>query len=227
MPEVVFVVDKEADKRMCKHFIEGLKLGSLTVEEYVEKEYAQNIDVISKSRDELAESWNDINDKVLERLSEIMQIEWPQRNAKGIMTVNVICPRDIHNWTFYISYFLDISSRKSIVLHELTHFLFFEKWKQVFPECNEREFDAPYLPWELSEILVEPIDLDEELVKLVPPGHKTKAYKRYYTLKTAGGETVIEHFSKIYNDYKDDFGGMLKRAYAEIKKLDLPKFTGF
>ncbi len=227
MPKVQFEVDRGADKRICSNpsysrYVLGYDR-SIPLSEFVDKIYSEKLDEITRSRDRLQESWDKINDKVAERLAEIMQIKWPGRNAIGFMTINRICPRNLKAWSFYVSYFLDIGAQKGIVLHELTHFLYFEKWKQVFPDYSESEFEKPNLIWELSEILVEPIDKDKELMKLVPK--TAKAYNRYYSIKINGKESVIDHFAKLYERDRADFGNMLRIAYEEIKNIGVFDLT--
>lgn len=53
-----------------------------------------------------------------------MQIEWPERNVRAIMTINKGCSRFLKDWYFYVSYFQDVEMQKGIILHELTHFLY-------------------------------------------------------------------------------------------------------
>ncbi len=221
MPKVKFEVDKEKDKQMCSDsyfskFIRNYDK-SIPPAKFVEKVYSENLKEIVASKERLEKSWNVVNDKVMERLVDIIQIHWPERNPKAIMSVNEVCPRSVKDWYFYISYFLDVEMQKGIVLHELTHLIYFEKWKQIFPNYKIEEFDKYYLVWELSEILVEPINKDKELRQFVPK--TAKAYDRYYSTKLQGGESVIDHFTKLYENNKDDFGNMLKIAYSDIEKL--------
>ena len=227
MPKVQFEVNKEADRGICNnpHYFRYM-LGydrSVPPNEFVDKIYSEKLDEITKSQDRLQKSWDEINDMVMERLAEIVQIQWPDRNARGFMTINRICPRNLEAWSFYVSYFQDIEAQKGIVLHELTHFLYFEKWKHVFPNYSESEFEKPNLIWELSEILVEPIDKDKELMKLVPK--TAKAYNRYYSIKINGKESVIDHFAKLYERDRADFGNMLRIAYEEIKNIGVFDLT--
>ncbi|MCW1293915.1 MAG: hypothetical protein OH316_02620 [Candidatus Parvarchaeota archaeon] len=76
--------------------------------------------------------------------------------------------------------------------------------------------------WNLSEILVEPIDEDPELKKLVPK--TAPAYREYYKIRVnAGTESLMEHFKKIYAEEKADFSGLLKKSYVELKRLEIFK----
>ncbi|MGC8622849.1 MAG: hypothetical protein ACP5UC_02710, partial [Candidatus Micrarchaeia archaeon] len=83
MPEVLFRIDKDADKQMCSNsfyskYIPGFD-HTIKVGEFVEKVYSEKINKIIDSRDKLQKSWVEVNDRIIERLSEIMQITWPDR----------------------------------------------------------------------------------------------------------------------------------------------------
>ena len=219
LPKLSFVIDKEADKDIGRQLVKKTRDG-MTIEEFVDKWYAEKINEIEKSRKETEETWGLVNEKVLKRLSEIMQIEWPSRKIWVIMSINQsVQPRSLQWWVFFVSYAYNVEMRKGVVLHEITHFLFFEKWKQVFPDYDEREFEKPHLPWELSEMTAEIIDQDGELIKLVPEALKNIYHGRYHTIRLANGENLISHFSRIYEEHKSNFGEMLKIAYSEIKAL--------
>ena len=58
--------------------------------------------------------------------------------------------------------------------HEILHFLWFKKWKEVFPETGLKEYESPHLVWRLSEIM-DPIILQcqpkiKELIKPAKSG---------------------------------------------------------
>ncbi len=221
VPKVIFEVNEERDKQICSYpyFSKFIKDYDKSIPSggFVEKFYSEHINDIIASKERLEDRWKVVNDKVMKRLAGVMQIKWPERDAKAIMTINKVCPRFLKEWYFYVSYFHDVELQKGIILHELTHFLYFEKWKQVFPSSKMEEFEKPHLIWELSEILVYPINRDRELIRLVPK--TARAYERYYSIKFGGGENIIKHFTSIYERNKADFGNMLKVAYEEIKRL--------
>ena len=43
-------------------------------------------------------------------------------------------------------------------------FLYFEKWKSLYPKMDRRKFDTPYIEWHLSEI-VAPIILNDKRIQ--------------------------------------------------------------
>lgn len=220
-PNINFEISKEKDEGVCINYPDGLPLkinGKTNIIKYVEDVYKQRLTDIQASRQVLQTEWGKVHAEVMKRLSEIMNISWLNRNIIGFMTLSEICPRYLNDWSFFVGAFLNVEAQKGICLHEITHFLFFEKWKQVFEDFNEKEFNKPGLAWNLSEILVEPIDEDAILKKLVPD--TAKAYERYYKTKIKeGSENLMEHFRKIYLDHNSDFAELLKVSYDEIKHL--------
>lgn len=220
-PDINFEISEDKDKRVCIEHSEGLRLkirGNANIVKYVESIYKLRLKDIQASKQLLQTEWNKVHSEVMKRLEEIINIEWPDKSITGFMTINRICPRDLDNWWFFVDVFENIEAQKGICLHEITHFLFFEKWKQVFKNFDERDFNKPGLAWNLSEILVEPINEDPVLKKLVP--NTAKAYERYYKTKINGeNESIIEHFRKIYQDYDSDFAELLRVSYEEIKHL--------
>ncbi len=220
-PNISFEISKEKDEIVCIEHPNGIPLkisGKAKIIKYVESVYELRLKDIQASRQLLQIEWGKIHYKVMKRLREIMDIEWPDKNITGFMTLNEICPRDLDTWSFFVEAFANVEARKGICLHEITHFLFFEKWKQVFKNFNEKEFNKPGLAWNLSEILVEPINEDPILKRLVPS--TAKAYERYYKTKiNEENESIMEHFRKMYIDYNSDFAELLKVSYDEIKHL--------
>ncbi|WP_292318984.1 hypothetical protein [Caldisphaera sp.] len=220
-PNVSFEISQEKDEKVCIQRPEGLPLkisGKVNITKYVDSVYKLRLKDIQASRNLLQNEWDKVNTEVMKRLQEIMDIEWPNKNITGFMTLNKICPRDLKDWFFFVEVFANSEVQKGICLHEITHFLFFEKWKQVFKNFNEKEFDKPGLAWSLSEILVEPINEDHILKRLVPT--TAKAYERYYKIKIKeGNESIMDHFRRIYADYNSNFAELLKVSYDEIKRL--------
>lgn len=238
IPKVKFLIDRDADSKMIiysmrKYFLEDhpdveksiryvpeeQKVKMLS--EYISDFYAKNIDTIEKKRAEFQSAWDAVNDGVMQRLSKIMGTDWYDKDISAIMTLNKICPRDLKELSFFVSYFTDSEQAKGIVLHEITHFLFFKKWREVFIDYDEKQFDFPHLIWKLSEIVVEPIDQDEELKKLVPK--TASAYASFHhTFISDDKEDLVEHFRRLYIkniESGNDFSEFLWSSYKEITKL--------
>lgn len=111
--------------------------------------------------------WEPINDKIMQLIEKKIETSWSPEfqefNAR--ITLNPICPRYLKYKTFDLFWRMDVETSKTIILHELSHFLFFKKIKEIFLDVDEKEFEAPYLIWKLSEIVPGIIFSKEDLVE--------------------------------------------------------------
>jgi hypothetical protein len=102
-------------------------------------------------------------------------------------------------------------------MHEACHFLYFEKWKQLYPEMDNKKFDEPHIEWHLSEILAPIILNDARIQKLLK--NKAIFYKEHKRIKI-DGKTAPKYFGDLYKKTTKDknFEEFLKEAYQAIKK---------
>ncbi|MCL4375951.1 hypothetical protein M1558_00450, partial [Candidatus Parvarchaeota archaeon] len=90
-PSIGFKISKEKDKEVCIEHSEGLPLkisGKSNIIKYVESVYKLRLKDIQTSRELLQIEWNKVHTKVMKRLEEIMDIEWPDKSITGFMTLN-------------------------------------------------------------------------------------------------------------------------------------------
>ena len=149
-------------------------------------------------------------------LSEIVEQKWPEKDGKIIarVSLNPICPRYIKQRTFDVFYRQNARRMKSVAIHELLHFIYFEKWKRIFPNAKEREFDAPYLVWKLSE-MVPKVILNEKRIQEIFK-YKFDSYREYENFKL-NGKPLLSYLQDFYDDRKD-FADFLKQSWEFVKK---------
>lgn len=179
------------------------------------KDIEKKANLEKKSR-EFQKSWDVINDKIMRALSNVVEIEWPE-NCKiivGRVTVNPICPRYLEFRTFDINYKFDESKMKPVSIHELLHFIYFEKWKDTFPNANKREFDSPYLAWKLSEIVPKSILSDARIQRIYR--NEPRVYDKFYDIKIKG-KGMLDYFQEIY-DGRRNFADFLRKSWAFANK---------
>jgi hypothetical protein len=238
VPHVKIIINKDADSTMLLHRMDDgfffrnknllKEISGLSTEEakrkiseFIDRFYAENANLLESRREDIQSAWDIVNDKVMLRLSKMMQTSWYDTDITGVLSLNPICPRNLKESSFFISYFYDTKKTNGIILHEITHFLFFKKWKEVFKDYDEKEFDTPHLIWNLSEIVVEPIDEDSELQTVVP--ERATAYKKYHKIIVPGRDIdLVEYFRRLYSENASsggDFAQFLVRAKNEINKL--------
>ncbi len=107
---------------------------------------------------------------------------------------------------------------KETVAHEVLHFLYFKKWKEVFTDADEKTFDSPYLEWHLSEILAPVILRDKRIQSILKSG--TGSYQEHLKIKI-GSRNLIQHFEDLYKKSrkkKEPFAQFLQTAYKEAQK---------
>jgi len=160
--------------------------------------------------------WKPLNRPVMRALSEAVEMPWPEALAKitARVTLNPICPRYLKLAAFDVFVRDWNEAMQDVVLHELLHFIYFEKWKSIFPRVSEDEFESPHLVWALSELVVRPILSDSRFQALWQATPVT--YDRFFKSKVCG-RSLLEHIQQIY-DERDSFEDFLKKAFRFAKR---------
>lgn len=188
-----------------------------------EIEYRFFTEVFQKERIELEKrakifqsEWNKINEDVMLVLSKVVEQEWSDKDRKFFArnSLNPICPRWIKSRIFDVYYKDSSREMKSTAIHEILHFIYFEKWKKVFPRTEEKEFDAPYLVWQLSE-MVTGIILNDKRVQNVFK-YKFNSYKEFENFKL-NKKPLLSYLQDFYDNRKD-FADFLKKSWKFVKQ---------
>ncbi len=178
-----------------------------------------NQKLIEKNKIKYQTEWRKIEKDFLTTLSEIIQIDWPRnkKTIKAMVSINPICPRFLNDWSFSIfCNYKKISQAMEVIMHESCHFLYFEKWKKLHPEMDNKKFESPFLEWHLSEILAPIVLNDSRIQKLLK--RKADFYIEHKKLKI-GNKTVPKYFNDLYKkNINKNFDEFLKESYKEIKK---------
>ena len=187
---------------------------------YIVEFRKENQKLIEKNKTEYQKEWQKIEKDFFSILSEIIQIAWPKNKKviKAMISVNPICPRFLNDWSFSVFYnYKKITHAMEVIMHESCHFLYFEKWKQLYPNMNNKKFEFPYIEWHLSEIIAPIILNDICIQKLLK--QKAVFYPEYKKIKT-GGRTAPRYFTDLYNKVikNNNFDKFLKESYQAIKK---------
>lgn len=150
--------------------------------------------------DRYTKAWNKYNDSFFEALTKYLNINWPKEHNVIDVTVGIIpvCPRYLDDFSF--SLHDDISDDQLIetCAHELCHFLWFRKWKELYPKYPKNEYEAPSLVWEYSEMVVEPILNSDEISKVFDNKKTRYCYDIFYDIHDRD-ELFMDNLIKIYN----------------------------
>jgi len=202
-------------KRRLSNIRNSRERKRITLKYFKNQELMKKLNLELKNK-RFQKSWDRINDKALETLSEVVEIEWPKKDKviKAYTTLNPICPRWIKEREFDLFYEFNMKKMKAVSLHEILHFIYFEKWKEVFPRTNEKKFDGPYLVWDLSEMVPSIILSDKRIQKILK--HKPSVYSEYAKLRI-GNKPLLGYLQEFY-DNKKDFEDFLRQSWKFVKK---------
>lgn len=63
--------------------------------------------------------------------------------------------------------------------HEILHFVWFQKWQELFPDYRKAEFEAPHRVWMYSEMVTDPILNSRDLQAVLHV--RERSYDSFYT----------------------------------------------
>jgi len=193
------------------------------ISDYISEYRKKNSKIIKKHIVKYEKAWKKIEKPFFLELSNIIDMQWPknQKIIKAYISINSICPRFLDDWSFTMYYnYPDIKEAMEIIMHECCHFLYFEKWKKVFPRMNRNKFESPHIEWQLSEIIAPIILNDTRIQKLLKT--RAKFYEEYENIKI-GDISIADYFSKLYkaNINKTNFENILRKSYKEINNIKI------
>lgn len=170
------------------------------IEEVVTKEYNKYLDKIKSETKRYNDIWKKYNNKYFSMLSTYFEIEWPNIDViEGTVGLIPVFPRYLDKFSFSIS--TDVEEWKLIETsaHETLHFIWFEKWKQIHPETPKREYDSPYITWEYSEMVTDPILNNKPFSEIFDNIFIEHGYDSFYEL-TDNGNLVMDNLRNIYSE---------------------------
>ena len=165
---------------------------------------------------ELQSAFDKIQQELMTNLINSFEMEWPEELE--IITCYVGCissfPRNVITKKFFISYEKDMAMLMMVSIHEINHFVLFEKWKQMHGYNRETEPFYPETLWFLEEMAVDPT-LNIPCIQKVAP-YPQKAYEQFYECMI-DGISAEQHLINMYANRKsmEDF---INTAYDFIDK---------
>lgn len=164
-------------------------------------------------------NWEKVGESVLERLEEIIQTAWPEKEITAFISINPICPRFLDTWSFSVS--PHNKNPNIIIAHEISHFLYFKKFKEIFPDITADKYESPNKEWLLSEIITPIILNDQRITKIIGKG--SGFYDEHRDLKV-DGESLIEMIKSLYNKFvikQKNFSEFVRQSMEVIKKIKI------
>lgn len=185
------------------------------ISDVVTKRYNSKIDLFKKEIIRYNELWSKYNDRYLSELSNYLGIKWPEDldiiiGKVGLMPV---FPRYLDNFSFSIGTDVDDWQLVQVCAHEILHFLWFEKWKEMYLESKREEFDCPHFVWQYSEMVTDPILNNKpfsEIFDFIEHG-----YKEFYQMYD-GDSLVMDNLRNIFSD-EISVEEKIEKGYSYIK----------
>lgn len=178
------------------------------------KEYQEHIDEMEKRRVELSEKLDELQKIIIPKMLQLFEVDWPeeQKYITCYLGLYTVFPRNVLTKEYWIHYKVldDVFMRAS--LHEINHFILFEKWKAIHGYEYDIEPEHPDVLWFLEEMAVDPT-LNTPLMQEVAP-YPQKAYKSFYDNKLQG-MPIENHIIKFFQERKN-MADFLDSAYRFI-----------
>ncbi len=164
-------------------------------------------------------NWQKVEKETLEKLFEIIQTNYLEKEITAYISINPICPRFLDNWSFSIP--PDHKNPNKTIAHEISHFLFFKKLKEEFPEISREKYESPHKEWILSEMLAVIILCDDRIINALNIPKYYGYYPKHKELKI-NGEFLSKLLENLYEDLvvnKKDFTEFIRQSLRLLKKL--------
>lgn len=186
------------------------------IERVVTKEYNNLLDKIDKDIEKYDNIWKEYNNKYFTKLSEYLNIEWPNINTIECKVGLIpIFPRYLDDFSYSVSIDLKESDLIKISAHETLHFLWFTKWKGLYPKTKRKEFDSPNVIWQYSEMVTDPILNSKEFAEIFNNIFVEKAYDNFYEINN---NKVMNELKQIYN-LDISIEDKIKNGYEYVKQF--------
>lgn len=250
-PKVNFVVDaKEVASEMISFVTEDNLFNDLAIEtlhdhpelneklvdqtldkqqeiitDYVLDYYKNHAKEFDSTKLALQDSWESKEVVVTERLADILNTTWTEgKTATCFLGILNLYPRNLDNWTFHVHYLDPTNQLLAVILHELTHFIYFKKWSELFPEDGSKTYEAPHKFWHLSEVMAAVLNTDQTLRSLIPEADNVDdpSYKKIPVSK-GNQQTIYDFFLTNYREFIENgktIEDYLKFARQEALKID-------
>lgn len=167
----------------------------------VTKEYNQYSEKIKSNTNRYNDIWQEYNDKYFEALTNYLDIKWPSNIEVIDVIVGLIpvFPRYLDDFFFAVGTGLEEWKLIETCAHETLHFMWFEKWKQIHPETKRMEYDSPYITWQYSEMVTDPILNNKPFSDIFSGIFVERGYDSFYELHDKNN-LVMDNLRNIYGE---------------------------
>lgn len=160
--------------------------------------YGRLVPELAEKTEAYQAHWNENSREIEEALGDIFQIPLVERyqDIQAAVTLNPICPRFLAERRFDVFYRNSPPGALGMALHEIVHFLWFDRWQTLFLD-DPAEYESPHLKWIFSEMAVRPILGDPRLAARNPYYPDACIYEYFYTM-TAEGRPILDTMDELF-----------------------------
>ncbi len=170
------------------------------IEEVVTNDYNKYHEKIKNEIKRYNNIWKKYNDIYFNMLSDYFNIDWP--NIDSIeCTIGLIpvFPRYLDSFSFSLGINIENNQVIETIAHETLHFMWFHKWKQIHPKTSRREYDSPYITWQYSEMVTDPILNNKPFSNIFGNIFIERGYDSFYELYD-GNNLIMDKLRKLYSE---------------------------
>lgn len=175
---------------------------------FFKKEHASKLNNIKIKKRDFKKEWKKYEERFFMALLEsIGTCFYPQiKKIRINLTLNPICPRYIKTASFDIYSNFNSTQAVAVCMHEITHFLYFKKYKEMLKKysfkCDKN------LSLHLSEIVPYLILNSKKFQDILEYNHLT--YQEYFNIKIKG-KSLVRNMQDFF-DKRETFEEFLKEA---------------
>ncbi|PKN02687.1 hypothetical protein CVU76_01455 [Candidatus Dojkabacteria bacterium HGW-Dojkabacteria-1] len=159
---------------------------------------------------ELEKYWRQYESNILSALFEITGVSIDTDITCYLRNIHWY-PRDIDKQEFALCAQDSLFNSMSTMIHEITHFYYFKKWEEVFPDIPKEQYEAPHPYWHLSELMAYVIDNDIRIRGISYTTWIQSEYA-YQWFDNEGKISIQGYFDRLYNENITDFKEFLLKA---------------
>lgn len=186
------------------------------IREYIGRCYDEELPELPKKLKKIRIRWNKGNDVFMDHISAYLYHSWPE-DVKEITCYVGLLPasvRNLENFTLYIDMNLDIDVAMHEIADQCCQFIYYDKWKKMFPTTTKEDFEYPSLIWKLSKMATDPI-LNCNVVNKTFGNYECN-HKTYDYFYNEENKHVIKYIKEIY--LRDDIDLSIPNSYEYVKK---------
>lgn len=206
----------KAFPRLSKSIDEGMSNEEIynIVEAILIEEYSTNIGKMKERKRDLQKKLEELLQRAISPMLELFEVEWPKayEYITCYLGLYAVFPRDVITKEFWIHYKTPEEGVMRAALHEINHFILFEKWKTMHGYQKKEQPTYPDVLWFLEEMAVDPTLNTKEIQSVAP--FPQKAYSSFYENKL-NGMAIEEHIIMFFKNRKS-MADFLDRSYKFI-----------